>query len=62
MAGKRRSKRQPDGELVGGRWEGYLANQGALEQALGVDGAAMARQRAEALREGGWAACWDRIE
>jgi len=34
----------------------------ALEQALGADGAALARQRAQALVEGGWAVAWDRIE
>ncbi|MCP9782845.1 hypothetical protein KBY83_05850 [Cyanobium sp. WKJ7-Wakatipu] len=62
MTGKRRAKRAADGELTTGRWEGYLANQEALEQALGVDGAAMARQRAEALREGGWGAVFDRID
>ena len=62
MAGKRRAKRAPDGELTAAMWSGLNANQEALEQALGVDGAAMARQRAEALREGGWGAVFDRIE
>ena len=62
MAGKRRAKRAADGELTTGRWEQLKANQEALEQALGVDGAAMARQRAEALRESGWGAAWPAIE
>ena len=61
MAGKRRSKRQPDGELTAGRWEQLNSNQAALEDHLGADGAQLARQRAEALVSQGWAACWDRI-
>jgi hypothetical protein len=61
MAGKRRAKRAADGELTAGRWEGYLANQEALEQALGADGAAMARARAAALLEAGWQAAWPEI-
>ena len=62
MARKARSKRQPDGELTTGRWEAYLGNQEALEQRLGRDGAAEARERAQALVEGGWAAAWPAIE
>lgn len=62
MPGKRRSKRQPDGELTAGRWEQLKANQEALEQALGPAGAAQARARAAALPAGGWATAWPAIE
>jgi len=53
---KPRSKRQPDGELTSGLWEGFKAQQEGLEQAYGTDGVAEARQRARALLEGGWGA------
>ncbi len=62
MAGKRRSKRAEDGALVAAMWSGLNGNQEALVARLGTDGAAMARARAEALVEGGWAACWSEID
>ena len=59
---KPRSKRQPDGALTAGRWEGFRSQQQALEAQRGPDGAAEARERAEALVSGGWAAAWPAIE
>lgn len=56
MAGKQRSKRKQDGELVTASWEGYRSQQKALEAHLGADGLKAAQQRAQALVEGGWAA------
>ena len=62
MARKPRAKRSETGELTTGRWEQLDANEKALQQALGADGAAMARARAAALLEGGWQAAWPVIE
>ncbi len=61
MAPKPRAKRQPDGELTTGRWEQLDANQTALQQALGADGAVVAGARAAALLEHGYGACWSEI-
>jgi hypothetical protein len=58
---KPRSKRTETGELVARRCEQLDTNQAALVAHLGADGAAMARQRAAALLEGGWGACWSEI-
>ena len=46
-ARKARSKRQPDGELVSGMWEGFKSQQEAMEAHLGTDGVAAARDRAD---------------
>ncbi len=62
MARKPRAKRSETGELTTGRWDQLNANEKALQQALGADGAAMARARAEALVSGGWGAAWPAIE
>ena len=62
MAGKRRSKRKQDGELVTASWEGFRSQQQAMEAHLGADGLKAAQQRAQALVEGGWGAVFDRIE
>lgn len=62
MAGKRRSKRKQDGELVTASWESFRSQQQALEAHLGADGLKAAQQGAQALVQGGWGACWDRIE
>ncbi len=62
MARKPRAKRSETGELTTGRWEQLDANEKALQQALGADGAAMARARAVALLEAGWQAAWPVIE
>ena len=59
---KPRSKRQPDGELTAGHWEGFRSQQQAIEAHLGPDGAAEARERAQRLVAGGWAAAWPAIE
>ncbi len=61
MARKPRAKRSETGELTTGRWEQLDANEKALQQASGADGAAMARARAAALLEHGWGACWSEI-
>jgi hypothetical protein len=61
VARKPRAKRSETGELTTGRWEQLNANEKALQQALGADGAAMARQRAAALLEAGWQAAWPEI-
>ena len=59
---KPRSKRKQDGELVTASWESFRANQEALEAHLGPDGAQLARERAQRLVSGGWAAAWPAIE
>ena len=59
---KPRSKRKQDGELVTANWEGFRSQQQAMEAHLGPDGAAEARERAQALVSGGWAAAWPAIE